>query len=38
MSYYIIIPIVIFGGGIALAIWLTNVALTDLHKAQHGKK
>lgn len=38
MSYYIIIPIVLFVGGIALAIWLTNVALIDLHKAQNGKK
>ncbi len=38
MSYHIIIPIVLFVGGIALAIWLTNVALIGLHKAQNGKK
>lgn len=38
MSAYIIIPIVLFVGGIALAIWLTNIALVQLHQAQHGKK
>ncbi len=38
MSAYIIIPIVLFVGGISLAIWLTNIALVQLHEAQHGKK
>lgn len=38
MSAYIIIPIIIFVGGIALAIKLTNIALVQLHEEQHGKK
>ncbi len=38
MSVYAIIPIGLFAGGIALAIWLTNVALLQLHKDEHDKK